>query len=304
MEPRLVGGRYAPIRMLASGGYGSVYLASDTQTQRLVALKFLTQGTGDALDRFRREARILTAQRDNDYVVKILDHGLDHAPPYIVMEFCEGGSLRTWVTERRSWREVCAALVHALLGLNGVHEAGGFHRDLKPDNLLLAVHPTDPSHLVVKVGDWGLARAPGTHGPLTGRLGGTEGYIAPEILSGQAFDARADIFSLGAVASELLSADGSGTHLACVAIPEQLRAIVRQMLSPVPAHRPKATAIAQALQRLIHAPDQPQPAVPNTSEGPGIGAFVLGGLLFTGALVALAALAADGGSAPKPPAKL
>lgn len=292
---RLIDDRYAAVTELGSGGFGTVYLVMDTRTQERAALKFLSGGQDDAFERFQREARILSAQRDNPNVVRLRGHNLNHAPPYIVMEFCEGGSLRSWVRARKTWREVAAALMHALLGLNSLHEAGGFHRDLKPENLLMATHPTQAGRLIIKVADWGLARAPGSQSPMTRNLAGTRGYIAPEVLGGADYDARADIFSLGVVAAELLTGDPSGESLGAASIPDKLRAVVRQMLSPQPAARPTARAIAQALQEMLNAEN-----VPAAPESNGVGSFILGGLLFGGALMALAALAEGNGPAPGP----
>lgn len=293
---RLIDDRYARVAELGSGGFGTVYLVTDTRTHERAALKFLSGGQEGALERFQREARILSAQHDNPNVVRLRDHNLNHAPPYIVMEYCEGGSLRPWVQQRKSWREVTAALVHALLGLHSVHDAGGFHRDLKPENLLVAAHPTLAGRLIIKVADWGLARAPGSQSPMTRNLAGTRGYIAPEVLGGADYDARADIFSLGVVAAELLTGDPSGQALGAASLPEKLRAIVRQMLATEPSARPSACAIAQSLQQLLSSENAP--AAPEQSNG--IGGFILGGLLFGGALMALAALAEDEGAQAGP----
>ena len=135
---------------------------------------------------------------------------------------------------------------------------------------------------------------------MTRNLAGTRGYIAPEVLGGADYDARADIFSLGVVAAELLTGDPSGQTLGAASLPEKLRAIVRQMLAPEPSARPSARAIAQSLQQLLSSENVP--AAPEQSNG--IGGFILGGLLFGGALMALAALAGDEGAPAGPsPAK-
>lgn len=303
MDPhlKLVDGRYAPVRPLGSGGFGSVYLVTDVRTNQRAALKFLAVGDPDAIARFRREARLLDQQRHNPHVVRILDHNLEHMPPFIVMEHCEGGSLRAWVGSLRNWRDVAAAMVHALLGLNALHEGGGFHRDLKPDNLLLAVDVGVPGGLVVKVGDFGLARAPGSRSPMTRGAGGTDGYIAPEIEAGGEYDARADIYSLGVAASELLTGSRAIEALRSATIPDRLRAIVRQMRAILPNERPRAHEIAQALQSLLKTPNVEATQEPVADES-GFGPFLFAGLLVGGALFALAALAADESPAPGPAA--
>lgn len=241
----------------------------------------------------------MAAQAENVFVVRILDQDLGHAPPYIVMEFCERGSLRSWVSAGRTWQDIAMALVHVLLGLNSIHEAGGFHRDLKPENLLLGTHPTVPNVVVVKVADWGLARAPGSTSPMTRHFGGTQGYIAPEVIAGWDYDSRSDVYSMGVVASELLTGDLSGQHLGEVAMPEHLRQVVRQMLARDPAVRPSASAIAQALQELLATPDVASLPEQRPEES-DFGPLVFAGLLFGGALIALAALAGEDAPAPGP----
>jgi serine/threonine-protein kinase len=98
--------------------------------------------------------------------------------PYMVLEYCDGPKLRSWVG-RTSWQTAAMVLLHAASGLVGIHGTGGFHRDIKPENLLLARAPSGGGYLV-KVSDFGLARRPKTaRPPMTRTPGGTEGYIAP-----------------------------------------------------------------------------------------------------------------------------
>src|SRR5262249_12934013 len=162
-----------------------------------VAVKALARGSASDLERFTRELRMLRTQITNRHVVDVLDWDLGHDPPYLVMEFCEGGPLRAWVGKKPPWRSVAVALAHAINGLHGLHRADGFHRDIKPDNLLMG-KDSATGEMVVKVADFGLARAPVTAtGPMTRSAMGTPGYIAPEVLAGAPYAASADIYSLG-----------------------------------------------------------------------------------------------------------
>lgn len=285
----MIDGRYIPIQQLGSGGYGSVFLVHDSHTNRRVALKFLIDGSPDAVARFRREARMLERAVNNRYVVELLGSNLEHTPPYLVMEYCEYGSLRSWVGAQRPWRDVAAALTHALNGLHGIHAAGGFHRDLKPDNLLVTRHPEQPNAPLIKVGDLGLARTADTEAlPMTRHAAGTEGYIAPEVRAGAPFHASADIYSLGVIAAELLTGERSARKLGQQKLPEQMRAMVRSMLSDNPAARPSAQQLAQTLTRLLQ---DPHAVAEIEEESSGLGDLLLKGLLAGGALLALAALA-------------
>ncbi len=278
--------RYLRRREISRGAFGRVHLALDQATGRNVAIKELIQFGGDAKARFVREAHILYGQRDNRYVVALLDHDLNHSPPYIVLEYCEHGSLRTWVRERRPWRQVATALGNAVRGLEGIHCAGGFHRDIKPENLLVATAPD--GSLIIKVADFGLARAPSTAtGTMTHTAAGTRGYIAPEILAGDPFASAADIYSLGIVAVELLTGGPDPRGLKKAQIPNELQELVRLMVSGNAEKRPVVGAIAQRLDGIL-APSVPRtqrnsPVGPSSSSSnSGLAPLVLGGLTLLG----------------------
>jgi len=285
--------RYLLVRELGRGSFGVVSLAWDQANGRQVAIKQLVRPTPDARERFFREARTLYRQINNHFVVDLLDHDLDADPPYIVLEYCEHGSLRRWVIERRPWQEVALVLAQAVQGLQSIHEAGGFHRDLKPDNLLLATGP-EPNTVVVKVADFGLARVPETiSATMTGQLGGTDGYIAPEILAGSAFHPGADIYSLGIVATELLTGarDPAGLHR--VQIPPRLRELVLAMCAVDSTKRPANRQVAAIVEEVLTPPALPPRPSPTSSpaSGPSGGTALGGLLLFGAALLGLAALA-------------
>jgi serine/threonine protein kinase len=278
--------RYLLIRELGRGGFGTVYLAYDQNTQRQVAIKQLTNPTPDARERFHREALALYRQLNNQFIVDLLDHDLGDEPPYFVLEYCEHGSLRGWVGQRRAWQDIALLLAQVIQGLKRIHEVGGFHRDLKPDNLLLASGPT-PQTVVVKIADFGLARVPDAGSAVTTRhIAGTNGYIAPEVIAGAVFHPGADIYSLGIVATELLTDARDPARIHQAKIPAALRDLVLTMCAADSTRRPTAQKIAVALHALLNPPQAPPPA-----SGPSAG-LVLGGLaLFAAALVGLGALA-------------
>lgn len=251
-----MGGAYQLLRRLGAGGFGTVYLALEARTQRQVAIKFLDS---DALDdearrRFGREARLLYQQLHNPHVVTLLDHDLDCERPFIVLEYCEEGSLRRWVGQNKPWQEVATAVGHALIGLSELHSLGGFHRDIKPDNLLLGREPAS-ERLTVKVADFGLARHPITGtGPMSRSQRGTDGYIAPEVLGGVAFTVAADVYSLGVTAIELLTGCREVAALASARCPGEFAFLLRGMVAPAPLRRPPPEQIAARLHALLLAP--------------------------------------------------
>lgn len=283
--------RYRFSRELGTGSFGRVYLAHDLATGAHVAVKLLHRTDDESKVRLAREIRVLRDQINNRHVVDVLDFDLDHDPPYVVMEYCEYGSLRRAVG-KLGWRHVVAALSHATLGLHGIHAAGGFHRDIKPDNLLLA-RDADGAKLV-KVGDFGLARVPHlASSNMTRSAWGTPGYVAPEIISGAAFEAAADIYSLGVTAIELLTGDRAPAALEPADCPESFRVTVKRMTSAIPAARPDTYALGAQLRALAELREPPAPARrEQAATGSGGGGAFMAGLALAGlAGLALAGLA-------------
>jgi eukaryotic-like serine/threonine-protein kinase len=182
----------------------TVELAEDTQLGRRVAIKRLFASlAGDEIfeERFIREAR-MAAALSHPNLVAVYDVGDEDGLPYIVMEYVEGETLAELMARRgpvppdravKILLQVCAGLEHA-------HAAGLVHRDIKPQNLLLRRDG------VVKVADFGIARTlQGTQLTQVGTVLGTVAYLAPEQAAGERVTAAADIYSLGAVAYELLT---------------------------------------------------------------------------------------------------
>ncbi len=293
-------GPYQIIRQLGEGGFGLVSLAKDTASGTLVAIKQLKKLDSSSLKQFGRELRLLREEINNRFVVDVLDFNLSLPAPFIVMEYCNGGSLRSWVKDRKPWLDVVGALGCVAEGLAGIHKAGGFHRDIKPDNLLL-VNLGDEA--VVKVSDFGLARVPHGTGTMTYSPGGTQGYIAPEIMMGDDFHSGADIYSLGMVAIELLTGELNPALLERADAPLQLKTLAKAMISRSPAKRPNIQQVARELQNIIHpavgTPDAPQTA-PNArratasqNSGAGAAAAIGIGVALLAALGGLAYLASN-----------
>jgi serine/threonine protein kinase len=298
------------IKELGRGAFGRVYLAYDDELNMQVAVKELLDPEAD-IDRFGREARVLTDQIKNHFVVNIYRYDLSAKQPYIVLEYCEGGSLRRMVG-KSNWWSTAAMLLHAACGLMGIHSVNGFHRDIKPENLLIARDLRDQTPgnntRVVKVADFGLARRPQTAlPPMTQKPAGTEGYIAPEMyLPGAQFSAQCDIYSLGIVGIELMTGERSPELIASAAAPDELKQLLARMSSPWAWMRPATADLIIALARIVGpappptpapAPPPPAPlaapaAAPARAEGMGD----LGWLLLLGGGVAAAALALGAGN--------
>lgn len=292
--------RYVPVEKLGAGAFGVVHKAIDRATNTVVAVKVLkSAGEKDRVERFRREARILQEEANNAHVVRLLDYNLDVTQPYLVLEYCDGGSLRPFVgIGANDWRTPALAVGHALLGLAGLHARGGFHRDLKPENLLLRTEP-DIVGRRVKVADFGLARVPVTAtGVMSRSARGTQGYIAPEVLSKapSPFDRRCDIYSIGIVGIELLTGHADPGAIITNNVPAKFRSLLASAVASDPSARPDAVAFAGELNRLLQDDDDIQraaqaPSPPEPGGGQiGLGTIVLGGLVVGAVIAGLAAL--------------
>ena len=200
--PLPVFGRYETRRLLASGGFGAVYLGYDNHLQRAVAIK-VPRYSSDALkQQFLDEARHL-AQLRHPGIVAVHDVGIQGDQCYIVSDYLPGTTLRDWQQQRPpAWPEA-ARIVAALAGaLAHAHAHRVVHRDLKPENVVL-VDGKDP--VIV---DFGIAVsdvAPGN--ARRGQIAGTLAYMAPEQASGEGhrIDGRTDIYALGVILYELLT---------------------------------------------------------------------------------------------------
>jgi len=126
MMPSISG--YFLLRHIDTGGFGNVYQAVSLRDRRNVAIKMLNRTDVKSMGQFVREAKILSRHINNKFVCSILDYNFRTSIPYIVLEYCDSGSLRNWVKERKDWRSVAAILTHVIQGLTGIHRAGGFHR--------------------------------------------------------------------------------------------------------------------------------------------------------------------------------
>ncbi|MHA7245591.1 Stk1 family PASTA domain-containing Ser/Thr kinase [Arthrobacter tecti] len=202
----VVDGRYRVHSRLARGGMSTVYLATDQRLERDVALKVLYPHLAEDerfLERFEREAKS-AARLSHPHVVGVLDQGVEEGPEhsiaYLVMEYVPGRTLRDLLRERGHLtpRQALAMLDPVVEGLAAAHDAGLIHRDVKPENVLLAERGS------IKIADFGLARAVSA-GTNTGTLVGTAAYLPPELVSGGAADARSDIYSAGIMLFELLT---------------------------------------------------------------------------------------------------
>jgi len=206
MIGRVLEGRYRVGPRVARGGMATVYEATDLRLDRVCALKVMHAGLGDDDDfagRFVREARS-AARLSHPNVVSIFDQGDDDGTVFLAMEYVRGHTLRDLIRSEAPVppTRALAVLDPVIAALAAAHRAGIVHRDVKPENVLLADDGT------VKVADFGLARAVSAetqHTVTGGVLIGTVSYLSPELVVDGRADARSDVYAAGVVLYELLT---------------------------------------------------------------------------------------------------
>ena len=260
---RTLGGSYTLERELGGGGMSRVFVAEETSLGRKVVVKVLPPDLAAAvnLERFRREIQ-LAAKLQHPLIVPVLAAGVSEGLPYYTMPFIEGESLRARMSRAgelpihdavRVMRDMLSALSYA-------HEHGVVHRDIKPDNVLLT-----GQHAMVA--DFGVAKAisastnPGSSLTSLGVALGTPAYMSPEQAAADpATDHRSDLYSVGAVAYEMLS----GQQVFSSRSPQAMLA-AHAMEDPEPLEK-RRKSVPPLLSALImralekHAADRPQSA--------------------------------------------
>jgi serine/threonine-protein kinase len=200
----MIDGRYRIIRRIGSGGMADVYEAEDTQLGRRIALKLLHRRfaeDAEFVERFRREASS-AAGLNHPNVVQVFDRGQWDGTYYIAMELLEGRNLKQIVREHGALEPALAVdiVLQILKAARFAHRRGIVHRDIKPHNVIV----DDEGR--AKVTDFGIARAGASDMTETGSIMGTAQYLSPEQAQGQPVDARSDLYSIGIVLYELLTA--------------------------------------------------------------------------------------------------
>ncbi|SRR5579875_1829294 len=189
--------------LLGQGGMARVYRARQENLDRIVAVKILPPyyaADPAFVERFKLEARAL-ARLSHPHIVIVHDAGTDSGHLYIVMEYVSGGTLRDYMEQPLTLREVTRIVREVASALTYAHSQGIIHRDVKPVNVLM-----DTNKRMV-LSDFGIAKVMATSAVLTrsGAGVGTPEYMSPEQCRGGQVDHRADIYALGVMLYELLT---------------------------------------------------------------------------------------------------
>jgi len=256
MEPRppsaddlreILAARYRLEARVGAGGMATIYRARDLTLDRDVAVKVLHAHLVDDAglrERFRTEARH-AAKLLHPNIVNVFDTGDRDGPgglPWIVMEYVDGPSLRDVLRERGSLRpgEALAVVEPLARALARAHAGGVVHRDVKPENVLVAPDGTP------KIADFGIARAvAATSHTQTGTLIGSVHYMAPELVSGRPATTATDQYALGVLLYELLTGEQPLDADNAMAI------ALRHAQEPIPAPSARNPAVPAALDAVV-----------------------------------------------------
>jgi serine/threonine protein kinase len=275
---------YKILGMLGRGGVGVVYKATQIALKREVALKMLLRAEhadSGSLTRFRTEAEAV-ARLQHPHIVQIYDVGAAGGCPYLALEYLSGGSLSKRLAGKPQPPQAAAEMLRTLAeAVSFAHQRNVLHRDLKPDNVLLAEDGT------LKIADFGLAKQLGSEvtPTMTGDIMGTPAYMAPEQASGatRELGPPCDVYALGVILYEMLTGrpplqgpDVVRTVMAVLheepvpprrlqsGIPRDLETICLKCLEKSPRKRyESAQELADDLKRFLH--NEPISARPTRS---------------------------------------
>lgn len=266
-------GKFVILQSLGSGGMGDVYKCRQVGVERLVALKLLNRvlaDTASSLQRFEREAKILSLL-DHRGIARFFFYGVSSDKfPFIAMEYVEGDSLRERVRQlgTLAWRDAANIAIQICEALSYAHDRSVIHRDLKPENIIL----TNGDRVVII--DFGLAKVSDPNWDSltqTGELIGTTSYLSPELCRGYRPDHRSDLYSLGIILYEMISGvppfsadhpmgviykhaheDAPRLSVTDLSIPAQVNWIIAKCIAKDPSDRYQSAKELEAdLQALI-----------------------------------------------------
>ncbi|MBI3271383.1 MAG: protein kinase [Planctomycetes bacterium] len=275
-------GQYVLDRKLGAGGFAEVWRAVHAEIPGKVAA--VKVPTSDEYVRQLRGEAALEHRLEHPRIVRTLDLDTRHEPPYFVMEYVEGESLRDRLRRagKLSWREAARIGDQVLDALAYAHGQGVLHRDVKPENLLVAAAGAGEGKGTgvgdVKVTDFGLGRAHAgatlsvqkslveLSGPVAAEVAGTWGYMSPEQAAGGEGDARSDLYAVGVTMYELARGAAKVLRFPMTDAPAAFSRVVERATEEDPVRR---YADANEMRRALVAALEARPAEGEAGAGAG-----------------------------------
>lgn len=253
---RLLDNRYEILEVIGTGGMAVVYKALDHRLNRLVAVKILKDEFSRNQEfrrRFHAESQAV-AMLSHPNIVSVYDVSRSGDVDYIVMELIEGITLKQYLEKKGclNWRETLHFAMQIAKALEHAHSRGIVHRDIKPHNIMIL---KDGS---IKVADFGIARIASAQSTLTREALGSVHYISPEQAKGAWVDDRSDLYSLGVVMYEMLTAARPMTARRPSPSPSSTSTAARRC----PARSSPVSRAASSRSRCTPWPPMPTSAIP------------------------------------------
>lgn len=239
-----VGSRYDIISLIGSGGMSNIYKATDTASEKIVAVKFLKEEffeNTELVRRFKNESKAI-ALLNHPNIIKVIDVNIDDKEKYIVVEYVNGITLGDYIDKNGMIpaRETAEIIKIILPALSHAHEHGIIHRDIKPENIMI----THDGKL--KIMDFGIARlATSTQRTATDKTIGSVHYISPEQVRGHNTDVRSDIYSLGIMMYEMLTGEYPFNDENAVAV------AMKHISDEMPSPRDKNNSIPEGMEQIV-----------------------------------------------------
>jgi len=197
---------YKIIKELGRGAFGKVFQILNEKENKYYALKKieLIEFSEEELELYENEAKILSSI-NNAHVVKYYDSSKDNEFFYILMEYCEGSDLKQFIKEYKSKKEkideksIYSIIFDICLGIKEIHQKNLIHRDLKPENIFI------DKYKMIKIGDFGISKLLDNNDKYAKSIVGTNNYMAPEVIKGDKYNNKVDIWALGCIIYELLT---------------------------------------------------------------------------------------------------
>ncbi len=247
-----IDGRYEVNELVGIGGMASVYKAYDIIDERIVAIKILKEefvANDEFRRRFKNESKAI-AVLSHPNIVKVFDVSFGDVLQYIVMEYCDGITLKEYIKQKGviDWEEAAFLTAQILKALQHAHEKGIVHRDIKPQNIILM---SDGS---LKVADFGIARfSQSEQRTITDKAIGSVHYISPEQARGTNTDGKSDIYSVGVLLYEMTT--GRLPFQADSAVSVAIMQLQNEAVKPTEINN----LIPKGLEQIIMAAMQKEP---------------------------------------------
>ena len=206
MSVLINGIKYQLIKELGKGGNGKVYIAISENENEIYAIKTISidELSDEEIELIENEAKILSSI-DDEHIVKYYGSTKDSNTFYILMEFCGGSDLKKFINEFKKNNEfieeyiIYRIVLDLCLGIKKIHDNNLIHRDLKPENLFIT------EDYKIKIGYFGISKQMDSNNQYANTYVGTNNYMAPEVIKGEKYNNKVDIWALGCIIYELLT---------------------------------------------------------------------------------------------------